>query len=185
MVWYLNTGATIALPFPQALQIRVRRQQAASWEHRKRTATNTTRNKQEVLGTTNRLFSFFLRYDTGRIENDAFNNFSVGACVFVAAVTFLPSRCLATIRGYTYRRTDSSEGFMKYAIEMSSGAMIYIPSFIKIDSSIQKLMGWDLQTRRQHDDLIGIFLFFKNKKNRLNYVSKDLGQSHLRHWLVT
>jgi hypothetical protein len=30
---------------------------------------------------------------------------------------------------------------MKYAVEMSSGDMIYIPSFIKIDSGIQKLMG--------------------------------------------
>jgi hypothetical protein len=30
---------------------------------------------------------------------------------------------------------------MKYAIEMGSGAMIYIPSFIKIGSCIQKLMG--------------------------------------------
>jgi hypothetical protein len=29
---------------------------------------------------------------------------------------------------------------MKYAIEMGSGAMMYIPSFIKIDSGIQKLM---------------------------------------------
>jgi hypothetical protein len=29
---------------------------------------------------------------------------------------------------------------MKYAVEMGSGAMIYIQSFIKIGSSIQKLM---------------------------------------------
>jgi hypothetical protein len=33
------------------------------------------------------------------------------------------------------------EGFMKYAVEMGSGAMIYIPSFINIGSGIQKLMG--------------------------------------------
>jgi hypothetical protein len=32
-------------------------------------------------------------------------------------------------------------GFMKYATEMGSGAMICIPSFIKIGSSIQKLIG--------------------------------------------
>jgi hypothetical protein len=31
-------------------------------------------------------------------------------------------------------------GFMKYAVEMSSGAMIYIPSFMKIGSGIQKLI---------------------------------------------
>jgi hypothetical protein len=33
------------------------------------------------------------------------------------------------------------EGFKKYAVEMGSGAMIYIPSFIKVGSSIQKFMG--------------------------------------------
>jgi hypothetical protein len=30
---------------------------------------------------------------------------------------------------------------MKYAVEMGSGAMIYIPNFIKIGSGIQKLVG--------------------------------------------
>jgi hypothetical protein len=30
---------------------------------------------------------------------------------------------------------------MKYSIEMGSGALIYIPSFIKIGSGIQKLRG--------------------------------------------
>jgi hypothetical protein len=30
---------------------------------------------------------------------------------------------------------------MKYAVEMGSDAMIYIPSFIKSGSAIQKLMG--------------------------------------------
>jgi hypothetical protein len=29
---------------------------------------------------------------------------------------------------------------MKYAVEMGSGAMIYIPSFMKIVSGIQKLI---------------------------------------------
>jgi hypothetical protein len=29
------------------------------------------------------------------------NNYSIVVCVFVAAVTFLPSRYLANIRGYT------------------------------------------------------------------------------------
>jgi hypothetical protein len=37
-----------------------------------------------------------------RIENDTSNNSSV-ACVLVAAVTFSASRCIATVRGYTYR----------------------------------------------------------------------------------
>jgi hypothetical protein len=30
---------------------------------------------------------------------------------------------------------------MKYAVEMGSGAVMYIPSFIKIGSSIQNLVG--------------------------------------------
>jgi hypothetical protein len=30
---------------------------------------------------------------------------------------------------------------MEYAVEMGSGAMIYIPSFVKIGSAIQKLTG--------------------------------------------
>jgi hypothetical protein len=50
-------------------------------------------------------------------------------------------RCLVTIGGYRYRHRDWWEGFMKYAVEMDSGAMIYIPSVIEIGSGIQKLMG--------------------------------------------
>jgi hypothetical protein len=37
---------------------------------------------------------------------------------------------------------------MKYTVEMDSGAVIYVPSFIKIGSSIQKLIGEDTQTER-------------------------------------
>jgi hypothetical protein len=38
---------------------------------------------------------------------------------------------------------------MKYVVEIGSDAMIYIPSFIKIGSDIQKLMGvGDSQTHR-------------------------------------
>jgi hypothetical protein len=50
------------------------------------------------------------------------------------------------MRGYTYRHTDCWEGFMKYTVEMGSGAMIYeyIRSFIKIGLGVQKL------TRRIH-----------------------------------
>jgi hypothetical protein len=45
--------------------------------------------------------SFF--YDMARIDSDASNNSSIVACLFVAAVTNLPSRCLANRGGYTYR----------------------------------------------------------------------------------
>jgi hypothetical protein len=37
---------------------------------------------------------------------------------------------------------------MRYAVEMGSGAMMYIPSFIKIGSGIQKLMVGDTQTHK-------------------------------------
>jgi hypothetical protein len=35
---------------------------------------------------------------------------------------------------------------MKYAVEMGAGVIIYILSFIKIGSGIQKLIGGDTQT---------------------------------------
>jgi hypothetical protein len=41
----------------------------------------------------------------GHIENDTSNNSSIVACVFVTAVRFLPSRCLATI-GFFFYRTE-------------------------------------------------------------------------------
>jgi hypothetical protein len=51
---------------------------------------------------------------------------------------------------------------MKYAIEISSCAMIYIPSFIKIGSDIQKLIkGIYIETYRQQGDVISLLLFFK------------------------
>jgi hypothetical protein len=53
-------------------------------------------------------------------------------------------------------------GFMKYAVEMGSGAMIYyIPSSIKIGSGIQKLTGGG-GINRQHGDRIRLLSFFQN-----------------------
>jgi hypothetical protein len=49
---------------------------------------------------------------------------------------------------------------MKYAVEKGSGAMIYIPNFIKISSGIQHLIGKYKQTHRQHGDIISL-LFSK------------------------
>jgi hypothetical protein len=37
---------------------------------------------------------------------------------------------------------------MKYVVEMDSGAVVYIPSFIKTGSGIQKLIGTDAKTQR-------------------------------------
>jgi hypothetical protein len=50
---------------------------------------------------------------------------------------------------------------MKYAIEMGSGSMIYVPSFMKIGGFT------DTHTHRQHGDLISLLLFFHNKKSML------------------
>jgi hypothetical protein len=76
------------------------------------------------------------------IENSASSYFSIVACVFVAAVTFVSSRWSVIIMGYTYRHTDRWEGFMKSAVEMGLGAITYIPRFMKIGSAIQKLI-WE------------------------------------------
>jgi hypothetical protein len=51
---------------------------------------------------------------------------------------------------------------------MGSGAMIYMPSFVKIGSGTHKLKREDSQTHRQHGELISLFLFFQNKESKLN-----------------
>jgi hypothetical protein len=47
---------------------------------------------------------------------------------------------------------------MKYAVEMGSGAIIYIASFVKFGQGIQKLIWGDSQTHkhRQHGDRISL-----------------------------
>jgi hypothetical protein len=45
---------------------------------------------------------------------------------------------------------------MKYAVEMGSVTMIYIPGFIKIGSAIRKLMGGGDIRDRQHSDHISL-----------------------------
>jgi hypothetical protein len=52
---------------------------------------------------------------------------------------------------------------MKYAVRIGSGAMIYISSFIKTGSSIQKADTWT-----QQGDRTNLFLFFQNEGRRLN-----------------
>jgi hypothetical protein len=70
-------------------------------------------------------------------------------------------------KGYIYRQTDRREEFIKYAVEMGSGPMIYTPSFINIGSVIQNLIGVDTETHRQKGDLISLLPFFQNKESRL------------------
>jgi hypothetical protein len=113
-------------------------------------------------------------YATGHIENDTSNNSSIVECVFVTTVTFLSSRCLATITGflpnccpatirkflpsrcqatireYRYRHTDWWEGLLNQDAEKGSGAMIYVPNFIKIGPGIQKLIRGEYTDTRTH-----------------------------------
>jgi hypothetical protein len=53
---------------------------------------------------------------------------------------------------------------MKYAVEMGSGAKIYIPSFIKVSSGIQKLIG-EIYRHRQYEDPINLLSFFQNRES--------------------
>jgi hypothetical protein len=70
---------------------------------------------------------------------------------------------------------------MKYAVEMGSGATIFIPCFIKIGSSNQKLIGGGgLQT--QHGDLISLLLFFQNKESKLKMVADRIKTVRKEGW---
>jgi hypothetical protein len=50
------------------------------------------------------LIAYFPWYDTGHIENAPSNNSSIVACVFITAVAFLTSCCLATTGGFLLSR---------------------------------------------------------------------------------
>jgi hypothetical protein len=57
---------------------------------------------------------------------------------------------------------------------MGSGAVIYVPSFIKIGSGIRKLIGGYTETHRQQRDLISPLHFFQNKECRLKTNGMDM-----------
>jgi hypothetical protein len=66
---------------------------------------------------------------------------------------------------------------MKYAIVLGSGVIIPIQVFMKTGSGIQKLIGGDTQTHRQHGNRILLLLFFQNKEsglksNQLRYLRR-------------
>jgi hypothetical protein len=48
---------------------------------------------------------------------------------------------------HTDTQTDG-EKFIKYGVEMGSGPIMYMPSFVKIGSGIQKLIGGYTGTQR-------------------------------------
>jgi hypothetical protein len=62
------------------------------------------------------------------------------------------------IVGYTYRHTDRWEGFMKCTVKVDSGAIIYIPTFIKIGSASQKLVAGEVH-RHTCSIKVGYFSF--------------------------
>jgi hypothetical protein len=68
---------------------------------------------------------------------------------------------------------------------MGSGAVINVPSFIKIDSGIQKLMeGYrDIHTHRQQGDLINLLLFFLNKESRLKRDAVQVASKIIRKFI--
>jgi hypothetical protein len=52
-------------------------------------------------------------------------------------------------------------GIYEVVVSMGSGAVMYIPGFIKIGSGAQKLMGWgEIHRRRQYGDLLSLLLFY-------------------------
>jgi hypothetical protein len=53
---------------------------------------------------------------------------------------------------------------VKYAFEIGSGVMIYVPSFIKIGSGIQKVTMGDSQTHRQHGHRISLLSLLKTDR---------------------
>jgi hypothetical protein len=63
------------------------------------------------------------------------------------------------IGGYTYRHTDQQERFMKHTVEMDSGAIIYIPSFIKIGSAIQNLI-WRIHKHTKSMEITQTYIHF-------------------------
>jgi hypothetical protein len=125
------------------------------------------------------LITYFLWYDMDHIENDVSNSYSIVPCLIVAAVTFLPSRSPVTIGWYTYRCREWRDGFMKYAVEMGSGAMIYIASFVKFGWGIRKLI-WRIHRHTDSMEIAKVYFYFFNIK-KVGYIfsSYIIGNIHI------
>jgi hypothetical protein len=108
------------------------------------------------------LIAYFRWYDKDRTKDDASNNYFIVACVFVAVVTFFPSRCLVTVGGYTYRQrfmwgtyeVRRWDGLRRHDIHTKFHNVWFIHS---------KVLG-GTQTHRQHGDRISLLSFFQNKE---------------------
>jgi hypothetical protein len=82
------------------------------------------------------LIAYFLLIRYGLHRKRCYQNSSIFSCVFVAAVFKEPLP--SNERGIHIQTHRMMGGIMKYAVEMDSVAMIYIPRFIKNGSGIQK-----------------------------------------------
>jgi hypothetical protein len=69
---------------------------------------------------------------------------------------------------HTDTQIDGWQGFMKYAAEMGSGAMIYMPSFRRDWFRHLNVIGGGF-IDRQHGDCTSLVSFFQNYKNRLKW----------------
>jgi hypothetical protein len=76
---------------------------------------------------------------------------------------------------HIYRRTDCWEGFIKYTVDVGSGAMINIPSLIKIVSAIQKLIWGGIH--RHYGNAYFYFIFFQNRESRLKVKDVSLRET--------
>jgi hypothetical protein len=64
---------------------------------------------------------------------------------------------------------------------MGSGAVIYVPSFIKIGSGIQKLIGRDTQTATwSHNPT----LFYQNKESGLKSRDREIVSESCKHMVL-
>jgi hypothetical protein len=117
------------------------------------------------------LIAYFHWYDKDHTQKEASNNSSVVACVFVTAVTFLPSRCLAAIGGFLPSRCLATIG-----IFLPSRCLATIRGFLPsrrlatirepLPSHFVATIGGytDTHTQRQQCDLISLLDFFKIRK---------------------
>jgi hypothetical protein len=70
--------------------------------------------------------------DIDHTENDASNNSSIVACIFVTAVTFPPSRCLQTIGGFLPNRCLATIGGIHRHTHRQQHDLISLLYFIKV-----------------------------------------------------
>jgi hypothetical protein len=107
------------------------------------------------------LIAYFRWYDTGHIENDASNNSSIVGCVFVTAVTFLPSRCVATVGRF-----------------LPSRFLATIREFLA-SRCLATIEGIHRHTHRQQRDIISLLYFLKV---RLKSISASHRSNHTQRY---